>query len=171
MRAPTHGCQNHNHRIFRVRKDPKNSFVLTPLPWAGIPSAGPGCWKLCPASTWTLPGLGYPQLLWTTCANVSSCCASTWARCCCVGREIPWCRHPAQQLEVLLHWWSGWQWGVLSREGSLTAAKAPLPSILMEVVTSLLSLQVFQHCLSSFPSAPQTSGFQQAESLTGNDFL
>lgn len=61
---------------------------------------------------------------------------------------------------------------MLGREGSLTAPKTPLPAILMEVVTSLLSLLIFEHSLLSFPRAPQTtSGFQQAESLTGNDFL
>lgn len=60
---------------------------------------------------------------------------------------------------------------MLSREGSWTAAEAPLPAISIELVTSLLSLLVFEHCLLSFPRTPQTSGFQQAESLTGNDFL
>lgn len=106
MRGPTHGCQNYNHRIVWVRKDPKDPLAPTPLQWAGTPSTSPGCWKPCPACTWTFPGMGYPTVSLDNLSRcLSSSCASTWDRCWCVGRGMPWCSHPAQQFEVLFHSW------------------------------------------------------------------
>jgi len=46
-----------------VGRDLTDHVVPTPLPWAGTPSARPGCSKLHPTWPSMLPGRGHPQLL------------------------------------------------------------------------------------------------------------
>ena len=36
-----------------------------------LPTTRPGCPEPCPALPWMPPGMGHPQLLWTTCSSVS----------------------------------------------------------------------------------------------------
>jgi len=60
-----------NCRMARVERDLKDHLVPTLLPWAGTSSTRPGCSQLHSTWPWTLPGRGYPQLLWATCSSVS----------------------------------------------------------------------------------------------------
>ena len=49
--------ESSNHTMVWVGSDFKDHLVPTPLPWAGTPSARPGCSKLHPTWPWTLPGM------------------------------------------------------------------------------------------------------------------
>jgi len=49
--------------------DLKDYPVPVPLPWAGVVPTRLGCLRLHPTWTWTSPGTGYPQLLWTFCSS------------------------------------------------------------------------------------------------------
>lgn len=58
-----------NHRIMAcVGRDIRAHPVPMPLPQAGTPCPRPGCSDHHPTRPWTLPGVGHPQILWTTCS-------------------------------------------------------------------------------------------------------
>jgi len=54
-----------------VGRDFIDHQVPTFLPWARTPSTRPSCSNPHPTWPWTIPGKGYPQLLWATCASPS----------------------------------------------------------------------------------------------------
>ena len=65
--------QSQNHRMVGVGRDLQRSASPTPPPAKDRTSLSrPGCSKLYPTWPWTLPVMGHPQLLWATCASVSS---------------------------------------------------------------------------------------------------
>ena len=61
-----------NHRIIEwFGLEGTLKIIWFQPPWAGTSSTRPGCSELHPAWSWTLPGRGYPQLLWATWDSVS----------------------------------------------------------------------------------------------------
>jgi len=52
-----------------VAGDLIDHLVPHSLPWAGAPSTRPRCSKLHATWPWTLPDMGHPQLLRTTCSS------------------------------------------------------------------------------------------------------
>lgn len=73
-----------NCRKVWVGGDLLGHLIPTSLPWVGTLSSRSDCSKTHP--TWTLPGTGYPQLLWATCF-----CASPASRkeCLCFIKPKP----------------------------------------------------------------------------------